>query len=133
MGEALDGLDKTQDALAEFQRAAEIAPKEPNLHFGVGFLYWKLNRYADAEREFNAELALDPQQAQALAYLGDIEFKRNNLDRAKTILQKSVKIESTNRIAYLDLGSIFTQQETIQGCASMHRLGILLEPRKIQP
>ena len=41
MGEALDGLGKTPEAIAEFEAAAKISPNEPNVHFGLGYLYWK--------------------------------------------------------------------------------------------
>src|SRR5437879_3872870 len=40
-GEAQDGLGRTGEAIAEFQAAAKVAPYEPNVHFGIGYLYWK--------------------------------------------------------------------------------------------
>jgi tetratricopeptide (TPR) repeat protein len=47
-GEALDGLGRTPEAITEFQTAVNIAPKEPNLHFGLGYLYWKSRQYDNA-------------------------------------------------------------------------------------
>src|SRR5207244_2768357 len=40
-GEALDGLGRTPEAIAEFQAAAKAAPREPEVNFGLGYLYWK--------------------------------------------------------------------------------------------
>jgi Flp pilus assembly protein TadD len=44
--EALDGLGRTVEAIPEFQAAAEIAPREPNL--GLGYLYWKQHQFDEA-------------------------------------------------------------------------------------
>ena len=51
-GEAWDGMYEPEKATAEFEAAEKVAPNEPNVHFGLGYLYWKQHRYADAEREF---------------------------------------------------------------------------------
>lgn len=45
------------------------------MNFGLGYLRWKMRQYDDAKREFEAELVVDPENPQALAYLGDIEMK----------------------------------------------------------
>jgi Flp pilus assembly protein TadD len=84
--EALDGLDRTPEAIAEFQAAAKVSPQEPNAHFGLGCLYSKLLQFDNAKAAFEAELALDPNHAQALAYLGDVELKRGNADKAYSLL-----------------------------------------------
>jgi tetratricopeptide (TPR) repeat protein len=111
MGEALDGLGRTPEAIAEFQQAAKIAPRESNVHFGLGYLQWKQRQYDDARKEFEAELALDPGHPQALAYLGDIYLKRNDPERALPLLQQAVHLRSDIRVAYLDIGIILAQQK----------------------
>jgi len=127
-GEALDGLYKTDDAIAEFETAEKLAPQEPNVHFGLGYLYWEKKRYADAEREFKAELALDPGHAQALAYLGDISLKNNDLDSAKRFLQQSTSLQKNLRIAYLDLGNVLMQQEHYQEALAAFKHAEKLNP-----
>jgi hypothetical protein len=47
---------------------------KPEVHFGLGYQYWKQQRYEDAKREFRAELAQQPQHPQSLLYLGDAEM-----------------------------------------------------------
>ncbi len=74
-GEAWDGMYEPERATAEFEAAEKVAPNEPNVHFGLGYLYWKQHRYADAEREFELELRNEPDYAQALGYLGDTEMR----------------------------------------------------------
>lgn len=80
MGQALDGLGRTAEAVTEFQAGQRVSPREPNVNFGLGYLYWKQHQYEEAKIWFERELAVDPKHAQSLAYLGDIELKRDSPD-----------------------------------------------------
>jgi len=110
-GEALDGLGRTVEAIPEFETAAKTAPREPNVHFGLGYLYWKQHRYDDAKSAFENELSIDPAHAQALAYLGDIELKKNAPEKALPLLTKATQLRNDIRIAYLDIGAILSDQK----------------------
>jgi len=99
------------EAIAEFQSAAKAAPQEPNVHFGLGYLYWKSHQYDEAKSELEREISIDPAHAQALAYLGDIEMKRNDPEKALPLLEKSVRARDDIRIAHLDMGAIFAEQK----------------------
>jgi len=76
-GEALDGLGRTVEAIPELKPPPKPRRAKPNVHFGLGYLYWKQHKYEEAETAFKAELGIDPRHAQAMAYLGDIELKQN--------------------------------------------------------
>jgi tetratricopeptide (TPR) repeat protein len=110
-GEALDGLGRTVEAIPEFEAAAKAAPREPNVHFGLGYLYWKQHKYDQAKAAFETELSIDPRNAQALAYLGDIEFRLNEPEKALPLLNKAIQMRNDIRVAYVDLGTIFSQQK----------------------
>lgn len=114
LGQALDGLRRAPEAIAEFEAAARIAPQEPSVHFGLGYLHWKLRHYDDEKIEFERELATDSNHAQAMAYLGDIEMKKNNPARALVLLRKAVELRNDIRIAHLDIGAILAQQNHTQ-------------------
>jgi tetratricopeptide (TPR) repeat protein len=126
--EALDGLGKTPEAIAEFQAAAQAAPREPNVHFGLGYLYWKSDQYDDARREFKAELALDPDHAQTLAYLGDTEMKTGNLEAALPLLRKSLQLKKDIRVAAIDIGVILVQQKHYADAVAAFQHAIALDP-----
>lgn len=114
LGEALDGLGKTPEAVQEFQRAVEADPQAPDLHFGLGYLFWKMRDYDHAAPALEAELSVAPSNAQALAYLGDTEMHRGNPQKALPLLQKAVRLRDDLRIAYVDIGAILTQQKQYQ-------------------
>ena len=58
---------------------------------------------------FQNELAVDPNHAQALAYLGDIALKEDKTQEALGYLEKATRQRKDLRIAYLDLGAVLTQ------------------------
>lgn len=103
-GEAYDELKNDAGALEQFQAAVKADPKLPNVHFGYGYLLWKANRYSDAEEEFKAELANNPENPLALAYLGDIAIKLNHPDHAMPNLERAARLLPSLAIAHLDLG-----------------------------
>ena len=62
---ALDGLNKTPDAIMKLQSAERMAPNEPNLHFKLGYLYYRVRDYDQAVKEFQVEIDHDPSDSQA--------------------------------------------------------------------
>ncbi len=76
-GEALDEMQDYAGATQQFRAAVKANPKEPNVHFGLGYLLWTQRQYDEAAYEFQAELNNVPKHAQALAYLGDTNIKLN--------------------------------------------------------
>ena len=129
-GEALDGLGNTAEAILEFQDAIKAAPQEPNVHFGLGYLYWKLKQYDEAGTEFQSELFIDPANAQSLAYLGDISMKKNDPDAAVIFLRKALHSRNDIRIVYLDLGAILAQQGHYQEAIASLKRAIQLDPEQ---
>jgi tetratricopeptide (TPR) repeat protein len=127
-GEALDGLQRTPEAIVEFQRAAKVSPEEPNVHFGLGYLYWKSHQYDEAKIQFEKVLSLDPNHPQALVYLGDIAMKKTNLDEALTLLRKAVGEKNDIRLAYIDLGAILTEQKQYPAALAALRRAVELDP-----
>jgi len=100
------------------------------VHFGLGYLYWKLKQYDSAESEFRTELSVDAANAQALAYLGDIAMKKNDPDSAVPLLQKAVQARNDIRIAHLDLGAILAQQGHNQEAIASLKRAVELDPEQ---
>lgn len=110
VGEALDEMKDTEGAIREFRAAETANPKEPNVHFGLGYLLWKRNNYTDAAPEFKAEVDNDPQHFQAMLYLADSDLQMNRLDEAEGLLEKLERIDSDSYKEHLDLGAVYAEQ-----------------------
>jgi Flp pilus assembly protein TadD len=124
----LDGEGKTVEAITEVQTALKISPQEPNLHFVLGHLYWEAERYDDAVPAFQAELAIVPNNAVAIAYLGDIAMKQGDNQKALTLLRKAVALQDNVRLAFMDIGSILVDQEQYKDALAAFRQAVKLDP-----
>lgn len=103
-GEALDEMNDTSGAIEMFRKAAKVKPSEPDVHFGLGYLLFTQKQYPEAIKEFQAELANDPNHAQSLLYMGDAYIQMNQYAEAAPLLEKAVKLDPSIALVHLDLG-----------------------------
>jgi tetratricopeptide (TPR) repeat protein len=106
-GEALDEMKDNAGSTKMFRAAAQANPKEPNVHFGLGYLLWSQKHYVEAASEFKAELANDPDHLQSMLYLADTEIQMNQMEVARPLLEKVEKISGNIPLDHLDLGIIY--------------------------
>ena len=106
-GEALDEMKDNEGSTKMFRAAVKANPKEPNAHFGLGYLLWTQRKYTEAVSEFQAELANDPDHVQARLYLADAELQLNQLDDALPLLEKVEQQNASIPLVHLDLGIIY--------------------------
>ncbi len=109
-GQAYDEMKNDAAALEQFRVAVKADPKMPNAHFGYGYLLWRLMKYDEADAEFRAELANNPQHPQALTFLGDSEMHLGRPDAATPYLEQALAIDSSITLAHLDLGILYSDQ-----------------------
>jgi len=105
-GEALDELRDSDGAIKMFRAAVAADPKEPDVHFGLGYLLWTQKQYPEAVTQFQAELENDPNHAQALVYLGDSYLQLANSAEARVPLAKGLALDRSLWLGDLDLGII---------------------------
>jgi len=108
-GEALDEMKDNAGAVEQFRAAVKADPREPNVHFGLGYLLWGLMKYEEAAQEFQAELANNPDHAQALTYLADTDMQLSHPEAATPLLLKAIKIDPSITLAHVDLGLLYSE------------------------
>ncbi|MGB7547773.1 MAG: tetratricopeptide repeat protein [Terracidiphilus sp.] len=108
-GEALDEMKDNEGSTKMFRAAVKADPMEPNVHFGLGYLLWTQKQYPEAAREFQAELANDPNHAQSMLYLADTDIQTNQIAAAEPLLEKVVQLNPSLPLTYLDLGIVYTE------------------------
>jgi tetratricopeptide (TPR) repeat protein len=106
-GEALDELKDHLKAIEQFRAAVLANPKEPDVHFGLGYLLWTQRQYAEAVSEFQAELANNPGHVQALVYMGDAQMQMNHPEVALPLLEKVEQMDPGLALGHLDLGILY--------------------------
>ncbi len=130
-GEALDEMKDNEGSTKMFRAAVAANPKEPNVHFGLGYLLWTQKIYPEAAQEFESELANDPQHVQSLVYLGDSKIQLNQPADAKVILEKAVRLDPTQALAHLDLGILLSDAGDNEGALRELTLAEKLNPNDV--
>jgi tetratricopeptide (TPR) repeat protein len=108
-GEALDNMKDNEGSTKMFRAAVKANPKEPNVHFGLGYLLWTQKQYKEAASEFEAELGNDPGHIQAKLYLADAFIQLNQIQDAGPLLEKVVKLDPSIGLGHLDLGIVYAE------------------------
>ena len=106
-GEAYDEMKNDAGATEEFRAAVKADPRMPNVHFGLGYLLWRLMQYDEAAQQFKAELVNDPDHPLALTYLADSDIRLAQPEPALPLLERAVQIDPTIALAHLDLGILY--------------------------
>jgi len=122
VGEALDEMKDSSGAILEFRAAVKANPKEPNAHFGLGYLLWTLKQYPEAAQQFQSELDNDPEHVQAMFYLADTQIQLEQMQSAEPLLTSALKLNPANSMGHLDLGIVYS--ETDRKDAALHELRI---------
>jgi len=131
VGEALDEMHDTIGATREFRAAVQANPKEPNAHFGLGYLLWTQAQYSEAAREFQAELENTPDYAQAMLYLADSDIQMNRMEDAKPLLEKLVKSDPGISMGRLDLGIVYAESRDNENALREFKAAVALKPDDI--
>jgi tetratricopeptide (TPR) repeat protein len=111
VGEALDEMKDASGAIREFRAAIQANPREPNAHFGLGYLLWTQMQYGEAAQEFQAELDNTPDYTQAILYLADSDIQLNRMAEAQVLLEKLVKSNPSAEMGRRDLGIIYAEAD----------------------
>jgi tetratricopeptide (TPR) repeat protein len=106
-GEAMDEMKDHNGAIQQFRAAVKANPKEPNVHFGLGYLLWTQRQYAEAATELQAELDNDPHHVQSLLYLADSQLQLSHPEAALPLCEKVLRLDPGLELAHLDLGIVY--------------------------
>lgn len=83
--------DRSEEAIAEYQAAIQLAPKQPGLHEELGTEYWKAGKLELAEAALQQELEIDPNNVLARYKLGQLEVGRGEGAKSKELLEAAVR------------------------------------------
>lgn len=131
-GEALDAMRDHVGAIKQFRAAVKADPKQPNVHFGLGYLLWTQNQYQEAARQFQLEVDNFSNDAQALAYLADSNVRLNRFDAARPALEKAMRLNPRLELPYLDLGILDAAAGRKENALRDFKAALRLNPDDVQ-
>ena len=103
-GDALDGASRTPEAVEAYARAVRLAPDSTRTRYGLGYLYWKLYRYDEAERELKEVLRRDAADARAAFTLGDLYLTKGDAARSLPLLEQAARAYAQEFDTHFALG-----------------------------
>ena len=74
------------------------------MHFGLGYLLRSQSSYEEAQQQFQAELANDPDEAGTIAYPADTDRQVNHPEAARPLVEQSIRTAPGMELRHLDLG-----------------------------
>ncbi len=77
-GEIDESMHNYDGALAEYNRAVQLAPNQPGTHYRLGNTYWVEGKWESALGEFEADLHNDPRNCKTEWKLGNTLLEANH-------------------------------------------------------
>ncbi|HZR57866.1 MAG TPA: tetratricopeptide repeat protein [Terriglobales bacterium] len=104
-------------AIAQYREALKIDPNVPGLHFELAEMLNGssiVKEQDEAEGEYQAALSVNQFDEKSECRLGDIAFRKGNLNQAEEYYSKAIQLQPNDAEAHLGLGKTFmalNQQE----------------------
>ncbi len=76
-GEIDESMHNYDGALAEYNKAVQLAPDQPGAHYHLGNAFWLQGKWESAQKEFQAELRNDPANCTTQWKLGNSLLAEN--------------------------------------------------------
>jgi len=131
LAKVLDWAGKVEESEPFIRRAARALPDNPEAQYGMGLLYQRQKKYAEAEQAFEGVLQLDSTYADAYNSLGSIYDMREDLDQALKYYSLAVKYNPVDDKAYFNMGGILYEKGRIEEAVEAYSNAIKSNPRHI--
>jgi tetratricopeptide (TPR) repeat protein len=119
-----------EEALAAYQRAAALQPKDEEPHLAAGLLLEKQNKFSDAEQEYKQALALNP-SSDALTGLANIAMRGRQFPQAAEYLRKLTAVHPNDASAHLQLGRVLAAESKYDEAIPEMEAGLKLAPSDV--
>jgi tetratricopeptide (TPR) repeat protein len=116
--EAFESQGSTNSAIGEYREVLKLDPNRPGIHYRIGRTL--LTRFqqnhapedqADAAKEFEQELQLNPGDANALYELAELRRQQHDLDKAQELFEAALKRYPDFQEAQVGLGAVLMAKQ----------------------
>ncbi len=122
---------ETAEAIENFRAALKADPQLPGLHFELAemlFAHGTAEGLKEAESEYKAALAADPQDEQAERRLGDIAFQRNDVQLASGHYTRALQLQPNDPEANIGLAKTLMSLDQPDRAEPLLKHALVLDP-----
>jgi tetratricopeptide (TPR) repeat protein len=122
------GKSKPEEALAAYQHAAALQPKEAEPHLAAGLLLEREDHYAQAEQEYKLALALDSRSTDAVMGLAEIYMRGRRFPEAEEYLRKLLATNADSAAVHIQLARVLAAEGNTKAAIPEMEAGVKLAP-----
>lgn len=116
------------EARKEFERALALDPTNKEIHYGLGNLSQKEEKYAQAIVHYKNALAIDPVYGNALNNLGAVYLLQSDWQNAILTLESLTLIRPTFVQALYNLGGVYHETGNAEKAKELYERVLALDP-----
>ena len=118
---------KPEDAIEAFRNAAAASPKDPEPHLVAGSMLEKQHP-AEAEKEYQQALAIDPNSSDANTALANLYMRQRRFSDAEPLLRTLLKAHPNDAAAHFQLGRMLAIAGKPDDAVAEMQAGLRLDP-----
>ena len=128
LGTCLIKLGRLDEALAYFQKAAQLAPLSPEAHNNVGVTYALLGQVSAAEAAYRKALECDSEHVPAWKNLAQLYMQQGRIDEGVPILATLVKKHPDDWEALTLMAACYEDGEDTESARTPYREALKYQP-----
>lgn len=128
LGNALEALGRSQEAVAQFREAIRLRPDYADAHYDLGNSLWRMGRSEEALAEYEEALRIKPNDTDALCNLSVALVSLGRFAEAIDHCRRALQLRPNNAEAHNIWGTALARQRKYQDAAEHFQKALLLRP-----
>jgi tetratricopeptide (TPR) repeat protein len=109
----------------------EKSPHKGRPHYNIGYFHFRSGQVAEAQKEFELALRLDPKLAPAHLNLGVIYYNQGHFDEALHLFKKALAVHPKYAQAYAYIGEIYDRNGAIDESLANFKRALKIDPYNV--
>ncbi len=132
-----EALDKTRQkafdaALALWRKAIEYSPRDPDLHYNMGLVYFESREYTKGLDKCIETVRLCPIYSRAYFVLGSLYSKMRQFAQSERFLKEGLILQPANVMALVNLGAVYSIQKNYGEAIRAFEKSIAVSPKEVR-
>jgi tetratricopeptide (TPR) repeat protein len=132
LGAAYDKLGRTEDAIREYEKAAQIAPNYASPYNNLGTIYERQGRTEDALEAYRAAIRVDPEYAEAHYNMGKLYDKYGRFDDSIKEYLRAIQADPDYAEAHNNLAIAYAALGRIEDAVREFQTAIRISPGSVR-